>query len=132
LALEVDMLVDPVPGPAWVATVGPAPVVVEPETLPPPAVTCELMLPVDEAELVGAFSPGFRCTVLQLPLGAEEDETRPSEEAELEELELSAWAAKATTLANATAQTIGFFMKVLPIKRPDGPKAVPPIEVKMN
>ena len=88
--LEVDMLVDPPPGPVWVETVGPEPVVVEPDTLPPPAVTCELILPADVDEEVGAFSPGFRCTVLQLLFGAEEDETRPSEEAELDELELSA------------------------------------------
>jgi hypothetical protein len=90
LELEVDMLLDPLPGPAWVETVGPEPVVVDPDTLPPPAVTCELMLPADEAEPLGAFSPGFRCTVLQLLFGAAEDETRPSEEEELDELELSA------------------------------------------
>ena len=89
--LDVDMLVEPVPGPACVETVGPEPVVVAPDTLPPPAVTCELMLPADEPELFGAFSPGLRCTVLQLLLGPEEDdETRPSDEAELDELELSA------------------------------------------
>ena len=123
------MLVDPLPGPAWVETVEPEPVVVEPDTLPPPAVTCELMLPADDAEPAGAFSPGFRRTVLQLPFGAEEDDTRPSEEAELEELELSACAAKATALASASAQTIGFFMEVLRIKRPGGRQAAPPIEV---
>jgi len=88
--LELDMLVEPLPGPAWLETVGPEPVVVEPDTLPPPAVTCELMLPADVEEPVGAFSPAFRCTVLHLLFGAEDDETRPSDDAELDELELSA------------------------------------------
>ena len=84
------MLVTPLPGPAWLETVGPEPVVVEPDTVPPPAVTCELMLPAEDDEPVGAFSPGLRCTVLQLLFGAEEDETRPSDDAALDELELSA------------------------------------------
>jgi hypothetical protein len=59
--LEVDMLVEPEPGPVWVETVGPEPVVVEPDTLPPPAVTCELTLPAEtDDDEPGAFSPGFR------------------------------------------------------------------------
>ena len=84
------MLVAPLPGPAWLETVGPEPVVVEPDTLPPPAVTCELRVPAEDDEPVGAFSPGLRCTALQLLFGAEEDETRPSDDAALDELELSA------------------------------------------
>jgi hypothetical protein len=44
------------------------------------------MLPADEDEPAGAFSPGFRCTVLQLAFGAEDDETRASEDAALDEL----------------------------------------------
>jgi len=110
--LELDMLVDPAAGPAWLEMVGPEPVVVDPDTLPPPAVTCELMLPAEEDEPLGAFSPGLRCTVLQLLLGAEEDEIWPSDDAELDELELSAWAAKATALASATAHMMEFFMEV--------------------
>ena len=88
--LELDMLVAPLPGPAWLETVGPEPVVVEPDTLPPPAVTCELRVPAEDDEPVGAFSLGLRCTVLELLFGAEEDETRPSDDAALDELELSA------------------------------------------
>jgi hypothetical protein len=57
--LEVDMLVEPVPGPAWVVTDGPAPVVV-PDTLPPPAVTELVMLPAADDEVFGGLSPGFR------------------------------------------------------------------------
>jgi hypothetical protein len=57
--LEVDMLVEPVPGPAWVVTEGPAPVVV-PDTRPPPAVTELVMLPAVDDEEFGGFSPGFR------------------------------------------------------------------------
>jgi hypothetical protein len=104
--LDVDMLVEPEPGPACVVTEGPEPVVVEPDTLPPPAVTDEPMLPAEaDDDAPGGFSPGFRCTVLQLLLlGLDEDETRPSDDDDaLDELELSAWAAKATALASATA-----------------------------
>jgi hypothetical protein len=88
--LELDMLVALLPGPAWLETVGPEPVVVEPDTLPPPAVTCELMLPAEDDAPVGAFSPALRCTVLQLLFGAEDDDRRPSDDAALDELELSA------------------------------------------
>jgi hypothetical protein len=125
--LEVDMLVEPLPGPAWVVTDGLDPVVVEPDTLPPPAVTCELILPAEaDDDEPGAFSPGFRCTVLQLLLGPdEEEETRPSDdEAALDELELSAWAAKTAVLANAAAQNTVNFMVHSPGQaagRPRGP-----------
>jgi hypothetical protein len=105
--VDVDMLVEPLPGPAWVDTDGPEPVVVEPDTLPPPAVTDEPMLPADaDDDAPGGFSPGFRCTVLQLLLGPDEDdETRPSEDDDaLDELELSACAAKATAAARAAAE----------------------------
>jgi len=88
--LEVDMLLDPVPGPAWAVTEGPAPVV-DPETLPPPAVTDEVRFPGEDEDVFGGFSPGLRWTVLQFPFGPDEDdETRPSEDAALDELELSA------------------------------------------
>ena len=105
LELDVDKLVEPAPGPACVETEGPEPVVVEPDTLPPPAVTCEFMLPTEaDDDEPGAFSPGFSWTVLQLLLRPDDDdETRPSEDEDaLDELELSAWAANATALANAT------------------------------
>lgn len=59
LDVEVDMLLDPVPGPACDVTVGPAPVV-EPDTLPPPAVT-ELVRPPAEVDaLFGGFWPAFK------------------------------------------------------------------------
>ena len=98
------MLADPLPGPAWVVTEGPAPVVV-PETLPPPAVTDDCMPPAEEAEVFGALSPGLRCTVLQLLLlGAEvEVVVLPFEEDELDELELSAWANAAAAIEAASA-----------------------------
>jgi hypothetical protein len=100
--LDVDMLVEPVPGPACVDTEGPAPVV-EPDTLPLAAVTELVMPPAEEVELCGGFSPDLRWTVLQLLLGPDdEDDVLPSEEAELDELELSAWA-QATVTANAAA-----------------------------
>ena len=79
--LEVDVLVEPVPGPTCVVTEGPAPVV-EPDTLPPPAVTELLMLPAEEDdEVFGGVSPGFKCTVLQLLLlGPAVDVVLPSDE----------------------------------------------------
>ena len=125
--LDVDMLVEPLPGPAWVVTEGPDPVVVEPDTLPPPAVTEDDMLPAEaDDDAPGAFSPGFRCTVLQLLLGPDEDdETRPSEDAALDELELSAWAAKATALASATAQTMEFFIGISPEQAAGRPRGRP-------
>jgi len=100
--LEVDMLVDPVPGPACVDTVGPAPVV-EPDTLPLPALTELVMPPAEDVDVFGGFSPGFKWTVLQLPLGPDDDVVLPSEDAALDELELSACAAQATVAASATA-----------------------------
>jgi len=88
--LDVDMLDEPVPGPAWVVTEGPAPVV-DPDTFPPPAVTELLKAPAAEVELLGAFSPGFKCTVLQLlSRGPEVETVLPSDDDELEELVLSA------------------------------------------
>lgn len=111
LEVDVDMLVEPDPGFAWVATVGPDGPVVEPDTLPPPAVTCELMPPAEDS--LGGFSPRFRCTVLQLLLGPEDERTSPFEDVELDELEVSAWAAKAAAPANASAQTIELFMAIL-------------------
>jgi hypothetical protein len=57
--LDVDMLVEPVPGPACVVTEGPAPLV-EPDTLPPPAVTDEVMPPAEDDDEFGGFSPGLR------------------------------------------------------------------------
>jgi hypothetical protein len=89
--LEVDMLVEPKPGPACVVTEGPAPVV-EPDTLPPPAVTVLLTPPADDDEVFGGFSPGFKCTDLQLLLlGPELDlVVLPSDDDELDELLVSA------------------------------------------
>jgi hypothetical protein len=122
--LEVDMLVEPLPGPACVVTDGPAPVV-EPDTLPPPAVTELLRPPVeDEEEVFGGLSPGFKCTVLQLALfGPEVDVVLPSDDAELDELLLSACAAVATARASAAAQkAVGFIARILVRvyrKRPD-------------
>jgi hypothetical protein len=101
--LELDMLVEPVPGPACVDTEGPAPVV-EPDTLPLPALTEEVMPPMEEVDVFGGFSPGFRLTVLQLPFGPEVEDVLPSEDAELDELLLSAWAAATTATAIAAAQ----------------------------
>jgi hypothetical protein len=87
--LEVDMLLEPEPGPACVVIEGPAPVV-EPDTLPPPAVT-ELLIPPADADVFGGFSPGFKCTVLQLLLfGPKLDVVLPSDDDELDELLLSA------------------------------------------
>jgi len=57
--LDVDVLLDPLPGPACAVTEGPAPVV-EPDTLPPPAVTELLRPPVEDDDVFGGFSPGFR------------------------------------------------------------------------
>lgn len=83
----------------------------DPDTLPPPAVTDDVRPPAD-AEAFGGRSPGLRWTVLQLLLGLDDDDVVfPSELAELDELELSACAAMATTEANATAQRIPFFMR---------------------
>jgi len=109
--LEVDILFEPVPGPACVDTEGPAPIV-EPDTLPLPAVTELFMPPADDADLFGGVSPGFRCTVLQLPFGPDADDILPSEDAALDELVLSACAAKATvaTAAMAAAQQIACFI----------------------
>jgi len=99
---EVDMLVEPVAGPAWVDTEGAAPVV-EPDTLPFPAVT-ELVMPPADVEEFGGFSPGLRWTVLQLPFGTDvEVVVLPSEDAALDELELSACAPQAKTAASPTA-----------------------------
>jgi hypothetical protein len=49
---------------------------------------------------------------LQLLLGPEEEDVFPSEEAELDELELSAWAAQATAAARVMAATdnVGFLI----------------------
>jgi len=117
--LDVDMLVEPVPGPAWVDTEGPAPVV-EPDTLPPPAVTELFMPPADDAEVFGGLSPGFKCTVLQLLLcGAEVDVVLPSDDDELDELLLSACAAAANETARAVQNT-RFFIAILQEKRPGG------------
>jgi hypothetical protein len=99
--LEVDMLVEPVPGPACVDTVGPAPVV-DPDTLPLPALTELVMPPAEDVDVFGGFSPGFRWTVLQLPLGPDDEDVLPSEDAALDELVLSA-CAQTTVAANATA-----------------------------
>ena len=97
------MLVEPVPGPACADTEGPAPVV-DPDTLPLPAMTELVMPPAEDVDVFGAFSPGFKWTVLQLPLGPDdEDDVLPSEDAALDELVLSACAAQATVAANATA-----------------------------
>jgi len=64
---------------------------VDPDTFPPPAVTELLRPPAADVELFGAFSPGFKCTVLQLlSLGPELDTVLPSDDDELEELVLSA------------------------------------------
>jgi hypothetical protein len=84
------MLLELVPESDWTDVEGPAPVV-EPDTLPPPAVTDDVRPPAEDAELVGGRSPGLRWTVLQLLLGPDdEDVVFPSELAELDELELSA------------------------------------------
>jgi len=109
--LEVDMLAEPDPGPACVETEGPAPVV-EPDTLPLPAVT-ELVMP-PEVDEFGGCSPGFRWTVLQLPFGPEDVVILPSEDAALDELELSACAPQAKVAANATAaaQKLACFIRV--------------------
>jgi hypothetical protein len=88
------------------------------------------MLPAADVEVFGGFSPGLRCTVLQLLLGPDDDVTRPSDDAELDELELSAWAAKATALANTTAEMMDFFMAVFPGKRPGGVMAAQSVEIK--
>jgi len=114
--LEVDMLAEPVAGPACVVTEGPAPVV-EPDTLPPRAVTELLMLPADEDELLGALSLGFKCTVLQLLLGLELDVVLPFEDDELDELLLSAWAAAANATARAVQNTRCF---IAPLQESDG------------
>src|SRR5215212_8776692 len=108
------MLVEPLPGPARVVTDGPAPVV-EPDTLPPPAVTELLMPPADDDEVFGGRSPGFKCTVLQLLLfGPELDVVLPSDDDELDELLLSACAAAATAMARAAAQkAVGFIAQIL-------------------
>src|SRR3954468_18030516 len=103
------MLVEPEPGPACVVTEGPAPVV-EPETLPPPAVT-ELFRPPadDDDEVFGGFSTRFKCTVLQLLLfGPELETVLPSEDDELDELLLSACAATDVAMARAVQITRGF------------------------
>jgi hypothetical protein len=65
-ALDVDMLVDLRPAAPFALEAVEPMVVVEPETLPPPAVTCERILPaVVDDDRPGGFSLGFRCTVLQ-------------------------------------------------------------------
>ena len=108
------MLLEPLPGPACVVTVGPAPVV-EPDTCPPPAVTELLRPPADDDELFGGFSPGFKCTVLQLALFGPEldDVVLPfDEDDELDEL-LSACAAAATATARAAAhKAVGFIARI--------------------
>jgi hypothetical protein len=111
--LELDMLLEPLPGPACVVTEGPAPVV-EPETLPPPAVTVLLLSPpAEDDDVFGGLSPAFRWTILQLLFGPElEEVVAPSEDDALDELELSACAAAATTTASAAAQNAdGFIAK---------------------
>ena len=112
--LDVDMLLDPVPGPACVVTDGPAPVV-EPLTLPPPAVTELLRPPADDEDVFGGFSPAFKCTVLQLLLfGPELDDVLLpfDEDDELDEL-LSACAAATTAMARAAAQkAVGFMARI--------------------
>jgi len=57
--LDVDVLLDPLLGPACAVAEGLAPVV-EPDTLPPPAVTELLRPPVEDDDVFGGFSPGFR------------------------------------------------------------------------
>jgi len=124
--LEVDMLVEPLPGPACVDTDGPAPVV-EPDKLPPPAVTELRRPPAEDEEVLGGLSPGFRCTVLQLALfGPEVDVIVPSDDAELDELLLSACAAAATARTRAAAQkTVGFIARILVRIIGDAPDAGP-------
>jgi hypothetical protein len=116
-ALDVDMLVELLPGPAWEVTEGPAPVV-EPDTLPLPAVTELERPPAEETDVFGGCSPGFRWTILQLlVLGVDvEVVVLPSEEDELDELELSAWAnaVAATEAASAATQNIDRFIAVSP------------------
>src|SRR3954462_15377745 len=88
--LEVEILVEPLPGPAWVDAGGPAPLVV-PAPLPPPAVTELVRPPAEDDEVFGGFSSGFRCTVLQLLLlGPELDVVFPPDDDELDELLLAA------------------------------------------
>jgi len=84
---------------------------VDPDTLPPPAVTDEVRPPAEDAEVFGGRSPGLRWTVLQLLFGPDDEDVFPSELAELDELELSACAAMATTETSAIAQIIPFFMR---------------------
>jgi hypothetical protein len=128
--LELDMLVEPVPGPACVDTEGPAPVV-EPDTAPLPAWTDVVMPPAEDIDVFGGFSPDFRKTVLQLPLSPEEDDVLPSEDAELDELLLSACAAAATTTTRAAAQKASDFIAKLPSKRQGGPKAALSLKTKL-
>jgi len=110
------MLVEPLPGPACVVTEGPAPVV-EPDTLPPPAVTELPMPPADDDEVFGGLSPGFKCTVLQLLLfGPELDVVLPSDDDELDELLLSACAAAAIATARAVQNTRCF---IAPLQESD-------------
>jgi len=61
-AVEVDMLVDPLPTVEFVVTEESTPPVrVDPETAPPPAETVELVSPAreDAEEEFGGFSPGL-------------------------------------------------------------------------
>jgi hypothetical protein len=107
--LDVDILLELVPVSECTEVEGLAPVVV-PDTLPPPAVTDDVIPPAD-ADVFGGISPGLRWTVLQLPLGPDdEDVVLPSEVAELDELELSACAAMAITEASAIAPRIPLFI----------------------
>jgi hypothetical protein len=110
--VEVDMLLEPLPGPACVVMEGPAPVVV-PDTLPPPAETDDCMPPAVDAEVFGGFWPAFRCTVLQFALGWDEfvDTLLPLELDELDELLLSAWAATTTSVRPAAHNTALFMAK---------------------
>jgi hypothetical protein len=108
--VDDDMLVAPLPV-VPDCTVMPFGPVVLPDTLPPPALTELFMEPVPG----GGLSPGLSWTVLQLLFGLD-DETEflvPSDEAELDELLLSAWAATAKAATNATAPNVIAFMDTL-------------------
>jgi hypothetical protein len=64
---------------------------------------------------------------LQLALGLDDDALLPSEDAELDELLLSAWAAATTATAKAAAQKAVDFIAISQAKRPGGPEGRPVI-----